>query len=86
MGGGNGLLTCNTLPKSSKEKCNAIDDDCDGKTDELAEMPITDSPISRRSWVCWSTSSVQPPSSAFWTLRIRASSCHAWPGCCSGHA
>ncbi len=39
----NGLLTCDTLPKVTKEKCNATDDDCDGQTDEIAEMPVTDS-------------------------------------------
>ena len=38
-----GILTCDTLIKVSKEKCNAADDDCDGSTDELAEMPIADS-------------------------------------------
>ncbi|MBM4345153.1 MAG: hypothetical protein FJ100_17420, partial [Deltaproteobacteria bacterium] len=38
-----GILTCDTLIKVSKEKCNSADDDCDGQTDELNEMPIADS-------------------------------------------
>ncbi len=45
-GNGNGKLDCDSLPKASKEKCNSIDDDCDGQTDELSNMPITDS-------TCW---------------------------------
>ncbi len=34
-------LTCSTLPKISKEVCDAVDNDCNGKTDE--GMTVTDS-------------------------------------------
>jgi hypothetical protein len=47
-GGSNntGTLTCDTLVKVTGEKCNSIDDDCDGETDEIKEMPVTDSTCS----------------------------------------
>ncbi|MBM4345366.1 MAG: SUMF1/EgtB/PvdO family nonheme iron enzyme [Deltaproteobacteria bacterium] len=36
--------TCDSLGKASAEACNGVDDDCDGKTDELEDMPFAGSP------------------------------------------
>jgi hypothetical protein len=33
-------LTCSTLGNVKPEKCNAVDDNCNGKTDEASDLPV----------------------------------------------